>query len=497
MTDVLDGPRPAWAGVSRRPSPARTATLLRSPLRQAGPRAVSCEPAALLGESRRWGRVPLATAVLHFLLAVAVVTTAVVRGADPALAAALLLVTGLQVSWARCSPGAPGLRAAAAAARRLVLATGALALGVHLLDQPERWVDDALAMGVAAAVVAAVAAALTARRSSPPRVVVVGDLAQVRGRIAQWLEAGNVDVAGALVLDSAPDAVATGLSDLGVPSVGSVADLLEYVEQQTVDLVVVTPGLAVGAAEVRRLSWALEGCGARLAVSNAVEQVAPHRVGIEVLAGSTLTVLRPPRADPVRTLVKSLLDRAGGALLAVVALPVVAVAAVAVRLDSRGPAFFTQTRIGRGGRPFTIYKLRTMRVDAERAKAALAGLDEGNGILFKIAEDPRVTPVGRLLRTTSIDELPQLLNVLKGDMSLVGPRPALPQEVARYTEEERRRLAVKPGITGPWQVSGRSLLNRHRSMELDSFYTDNWRPVDDGLILLRTVSAVLSRRGAC
>ena len=152
--------------------------------------------------------------------------------------------------------------------------------------------------------------------------------------------------------------------------------------------------------------------------------------------------------------------------------------------------------MGRDGRLFTVYKLRTMRIDAEDHKAELARLDEGNGVLFKIHDDPRITRLGRLLRQASLDELPQLLNVIRGEMSLVGPRPALPEEVARYTDLERRRLAVKPGITGLWQVSGRSSLSREQSMRLDTEYADNWRTRGDAAILLRTVRAVISRKGA-
>ena len=193
---------------------------------------------------------------------------------------------------------------------------------------------------------------------------------------------------------------------------------------------------------------------------------------------------------------QQIVDRVLALVLVVCFLPLLAILALVVRLDSRGPAFFRQTRVGRDGATFTLLKLRTMTVDAEEVKQTLLELNEGNGVLFKMRNDPRITRVGRWLRASSLDELPQLWNVVLGDMSLVGPRPALPEEVAVYNELERRRLAVKPGVTGPWQVSGRSSLSRERSMQLDAGYADNWHPAGDARILLRTIDAVLLRRGA-
>jgi lipopolysaccharide/colanic/teichoic acid biosynthesis glycosyltransferase len=169
---------------------------------------------------------------------------------------------------------------------------------------------------------------------------------------------------------------------------------------------------------------------------------------------------------------------------------------VAVRLESRGRGLFTQTRVGQNGRLFKVYKMRTMCADAEERKQELSEVDEGNGVLFKMRRDPRITRVGGILRKTSLDELPQLLNVVRGEMSLVGPRPALPQEVEQYDETARRRLAVKPGMTGLWQVSGRSDLDWDTTVDLDVTYTDNVTIAKDLQICLRTVKAVTSGRGA-
>jgi len=176
--------------------------------------------------------------------------------------------------------------------------------------------------------------------------------------------------------------------------------------------------------------------------------------------------------------------------------PVFLIIAIAIRLDDQGPVFFKQTRVGRDGRTFKVYKFRTMVVDAERRKLQLKTLNEGAGVLFKMRKDPRVTKVGASLRRTSLDELPQLLNVLKGDMSLVGPRPALPDEVARYGYHMRRRLVVKPGITGLWQVSGRSGLSWEEAFRLDLRYVDNWSIMLDLQILWKTFSAVTKGVGA-
>jgi lipopolysaccharide/colanic/teichoic acid biosynthesis glycosyltransferase len=180
----------------------------------------------------------------------------------------------------------------------------------------------------------------------------------------------------------------------------------------------------------------------------------------------------------------------------VAAAPLLAILALVIRLESPGPAFFRQDRAGHHGRLFTMYKLRTMCDGAERMRAELADGNEADGLLFKMPADPRITRIGRFLRRSSLDELPQLINVLRGDMSIIGPRPALPDEVAAYDETTWRRLAVKPGITGLWQVSGRSDLPWDEAVRLDLHYTDNWRVRDDALIVLRTAGAVLSSRGA-
>ena len=242
---------------------------------------------------------------------------------------------------------------------------------------------------------------------------------------------------------------------------------------------------------------ALEATSARLVVAPGLQDVVPGRMrGLPVTHGwSGLIDVRLRR---VRLVTKDIADRVAAALLLVIAGPVLLAAAAAVRLDSPGPAFYTQVRVGERGRHFTMFKLRSMYVDADARRAAVvaAGGDAGNKVLFKDRQDPRITRVGRVLRRTSLDELPQLLNVLRGDMSLVGPRPALPQEVAEYDAEARRRLLVKPGLTGLWQVSGRSDLSWDSTVALDRHYVENRGAQLDVEILANTLKAVIGGRGA-
>ena len=193
---------------------------------------------------------------------------------------------------------------------------------------------------------------------------------------------------------------------------------------------------------------------------------------------------------------KSVMDLCFAAILVLLLSPVLLAIALAVKLGDGGPVFFRQQRVGVSGEYFAMLKFRTMVVDAEAHLARLASRSDGNTVLFKMQDDPRVTKVGRILRRYSLDELPQLFNVLKGDMSLVGPRPPLPREVDQYEPDARRRLRVKPGMTGLWQVSGRSDLSWEESLRLDLHYVDNWSPIGDLHILFRTVNAVVNGPGA-
>jgi exopolysaccharide biosynthesis polyprenyl glycosylphosphotransferase len=194
--------------------------------------------------------------------------------------------------------------------------------------------------------------------------------------------------------------------------------------------------------------------------------------------------------------IKSVFDKIIATAMMIAFSPVLALISLAIMLEDRGPVLFTQTRVGKDGQPFTVLKFRTMVPDAEARKEALLALNEGDGLLFKLRQDPRITTIGSWLRRTSLDELPQLINVMLGEMSLVGPRPALPVEAALYTDEVSRRLAVKPGMTGLWQISGRSDLSYEDAVRLDLRYVENWTLALDLQILWKTAAAVASGRGA-
>lgn len=288
------------------------------------------------------------------------------------------------------------------------------------------------------------------------------------------------------------DQVPTGPG--AVLAAGALADVAGH---RSADAVLVLPGAGLDAAALRRLGWELEGHGVELYVGTGLLDVCAARTSSTRAGGLGLVhVRRTVHAGPGR-LVKAVAERvvAAGSLLLLG--PLLLALLFVVRLSSPGPALFRQTRIGRDGQPFTMLKLRTMTIGDERPHAELLARNEvGGGVLFKLREDPRVTRVGRVLRRYSLDELPQLVNVLRGDMALVGPRPALPREVEAYAADPRRRLVVRPGLTGLWQVSGRSDLSWEETVRLDLSYVDNWSLGLDLWIAARTVRAVLGHRGA-
>jgi len=281
-----------------------------------------------------------------------------------------------------------------------------------------------------------------------------------------------------------------------VPIFGGLDSVSAAVGLAGADTVAVLACPEMNGIRLRELAWELEETGTDLCVAPALIDIAGPRTTIRPVAGLPLLQLDHPELAGGKQVIKAVFDRVAAALALIVLAPVFLIIAIAIRLDDQGPVFFKQTRVGRDGRTFKVYKFRTMVVDAERRKLQLKTLNEGAGVLFKMRKDPRVTKVGASLRRTSLDELPQLLNVLKGDMSLVGPRPALPDEVARYGYHMRRRLVVKPGITGLWQVSGRSGLSWEEAFRLDLRYVDNWSIMLDLQILWKTFSAVTKGVGA-
>ncbi|GAA0297417.1 sugar transferase [Kineococcus aurantiacus] len=286
------------------------------------------------------------------------------------------------------------------------------------------------------------------------------------------------------------------LEGLGVPVLGDLGQIAAVTAELDADVVAALTSPELDGPTLRRLGWELEDTRADLIVAPTLTDVVGPRVVIRPVSGLPLLHVERPELRGVRHAGKALFDR-GSALLGLLLLaPLFTVLAVLVKLDSPGPVFFRQTRVGRDGREFSMVKFRSMVVDAEKLLIDLRTESDGNGLLFKMRRDPRVTRVGAFLRRYSIDELPQLFNVLGGSMSLVGPRPPLPAEVAEYGEDLRRRLLVKPGLTGLWQVSGRSDLSLDESTRLDLQYVENWSPAFDVMILAKTAHAVVGGRGA-
>jgi exopolysaccharide biosynthesis polyprenyl glycosylphosphotransferase len=273
------------------------------------------------------------------------------------------------------------------------------------------------------------------------------------------------------------------------------SEVLPLVNELGADTIAVCGSASAEPGELRRLAWQIEGSGVDLVVAPQLTDIAGPRVHVRPIEGLPLLHVEEPTLSGVAWLAKNLLDRfAAGAGLLLLA-PLFAVVAIAIKISDPGPVFFRQPRVGREGRIFRVWKFRTMYTDAEERRAALLDQNESDGHLFKIRQDPRVFPLGRFLRNTSIDELPQLINVVKGEMSLVGPRP-LPADDGDYLGDVRRRLLVRPGITGLWQVSGRSDLSWDEAVRLDLYYVDNWSLAYDLSILWRTVGVVVGRKGA-
>lgn len=283
---------------------------------------------------------------------------------------------------------------------------------------------------------------------------------------------------------------------LNVPLLGDVDSVLSAVRQSGADTVAVVSSGRVGPEKLRSISWQLEGSDTDLVVSPGLIEVAGPRLHILPVAGLPLLHVEEPTFSGLSRVVKGAFDRGAAAFMLCCLTPVFLAITVAVRISSRGPALFKQTRVGRSGTEFTMLKFRSMYVDAEERLLELERLSDGNGVLFKMHSDPRVTRVGQFLRKYSLDELPQLINVLRGHMSLVGPRPPLPREVARYETHVHRRLLVKPGLTGLWQISGRSDLSWEETVRLDLRYVENWSIATDLLILWKTARAVIAGSGA-
>jgi len=288
----------------------------------------------------------------------------------------------------------------------------------------------------------------------------------------------------------------TAARDRDRPSVlGHWPDAVSVVRRHGITSVVIVTD-AIDSAAANWIARELNEIGCDVELTSGLVDIAPTRLRTRPLGNRPVSYLRPVRRGGWRAAAKRAFDIGFAVVLTVVTLPVLAAAVLLIKLDSRGPAFFSQPRVGLGGRVFRVYKLRTMVVGAEDLLGEMRDRNEADGPLFKIRDDPRVTRVGKFLRRWSIDELPQLWNVLVGEMSLVGPRPALPSEVASWTEELHARLRVKPGVTGLWQTSGRSDSSFDEYVRSDLYYVDNWSLLFDLAIVLKTIPTVLFARGA-
>ena len=316
----------------------------------------------------------------------------------------------------------------------------------------------------------------------------IDDLAAVLRR-ESWL---GYTVLGALTTPGADLVETPG----GIPVLGTTNDTVAAIEGVDADVIIFVDGAFSSAHNLRRAMWEIEGHSVRAIVVPSLTDVSSERLKVRPVAGLPLVHVDAPRTVHASHWLKRAFDIVGSLAIMLLISPVLLAAAVAVKFHDGGPVLFRQTRIGRDGRPFSCLKFRSMVIDAERLLSDLAVNHERSSVLFKMVDDPRVTRPGKLIRRLSIDELPQLWNVLRGQMSLVGPRPPLPHEAASYGSDMRRRLRVRPGMTGLWQVSGRSDLSWDETVRLDLYYVDNWSMVQDLNILVRTVSAVLGSRGA-
>ncbi|MDQ1691978.1 MAG: hypothetical protein QOD87_2086 [Pseudonocardiales bacterium] len=332
-------------------------------------------------------------------------------------------------------------------------------------------------------------------------VLVVGDAAAIEDftSMVRRDQYAGMRVVGAcvpaeLVVD---EATITALETIEVPLLGDVDSVRSAVSLSDADTVAVVSSGALGPEKLRWISWQLEGTSTELVVSPGLTEVAGPRLHVRPVAGLPLLHVEEPEFDGFRRVLKGAFDRFVAAFALLLLSPLFIGLAVAVRMGSTGPALFRQVRVGRDGSRFMMLKFRSMYADAEDRLAELSEQsDHSDGLLFKMRNDPRITRVGKFLRKYSLDELPQLINVLNGSMSLVGPRPPLPGEVERYEVHVHRRLLVKPGVTGLWQVSGRSDLSWEESVRLDLRYVENWSLSEDLLILWKTARAVTAGAGA-
>ncbi len=329
------------------------------------------------------------------------------------------------------------------------------------------------------------------------RTLVVGSAADVEyvvSRLQRHGSRGYIIVGTTLVESDHEDTIV--VDGLTYRVSGTVNTVAQVARELSADSIIIASTPTDDPDFVRRLSWQLEGAASELILSSRLVDVAGPRISLRPIDGLPLISVRIPTFSGGQHLIKRAFDIVLSSMAMVTISVIAPLIAIAIKLDSRGPVFFRQSRVGRDGREFHMVKFRSMCTDAERQRESLVASNEGAGPLFKMKSDPRATRIGRVLRKFSLDELPQFWNVFVGDMSIVGPRPPLPSEVTAYDGTVYRRLYINPGITGLWQISGRSDLSWEESVQLDLRYVENWSLTDDLRIMWRTAKVMISPSGA-
>ncbi|WP_285318957.1 sugar transferase [Pseudarthrobacter sp. lyk4-40-TYG-27] len=396
--------------------------------------------------------------------------------------------------------GADEYKRVAAATLRIfgLLALAAVIFSIH---GASAFVTVSLPLGLAALTLnrRAFRRRLTAEKAKGrhlSRAVVVGEPEDVRYVVQQVRKSGAVyEILGAC-LPGARRGAGLRVDGCTVPVLSSTDDIARTVRLVDADSVIIAGPLPGGNRFIRELGWKLEESSAELILAATLTNVAGPRIHWRPVDGLPLMHVDIPQYGGAKHAMKRIMDVAAALAALLVLSPVLAVLALIVKRDSPGPVLFRQARIGKDGHVFGMYKFRSMVVDAEARLAGLNQQNQGAGVLFKMKDDPRVTRCGRWMRKYSLDELPQLWNVVLGDMSMVGPRPPLDREVSGYERHTHRRLLIKPGITGLWQINGRSDLPWEEAVRLDLYYVENWSLAGDLLILWRTFRAVVRPSGA-
>jgi exopolysaccharide biosynthesis polyprenyl glycosylphosphotransferase len=425
-------------------------------------------------------------------------TESIIKAIGPAIVGGWLLTLVIFETYSQRQ-----LRAGATEYKRVLLATSAMAAAVGITsylmkyDFPRAAFVLMFTIGSFALLLARLArrrvmGTIRSRGALNTPVVIAGDSAHIDAiakvlRRESWL---GYRVVGAVTNDRLTHTLG------GLPVLGNLTETVSVIDRHKASSVIFADGSFESPSEFQRMAWRLEKHKTNMVVVPAITETSAQRLDVRPVAGLPLVDVAPPQALAAARWVKRAFDLIGSALLLLITSPLMLIAALAIKIEDGGPVFFRQVRVGRKGELFECLKFRSMFTDAEQRLDELAHLNEGAGPLFKIVDDPRITRVGRLIRRFSIDELPQFWNTLWGDMSLVGPRPALPTEVAAYDDDTHRRLDVRPGLTGLWQVSGRSDLSWEDAVRLDIYYVDNWSMVQDLMILAKTARAVLLPSGA-